>query len=362
MIKWVLPALIFLVACNPTGDATGYVTIEDNTSDIQSIMVSLEQTKELREELKAELQANWSGNVNRRELYERDFDQLGVNGILDVLHDIDPTCHYEAHDLGKIVFAKLQAVGPALEACNDGCYSACMHGVMMEAFATADDHVQIKDIMHLFPTFCFDEQITELHKPGDCAHGVGHALMFLSNYQVADAVDACSGFEDKVMEYYCATGAYMEYNTQRKEEDSKTQPLFYPCDANKFPAACFRYKMLPVLSMLSKEHGLNAISMVAKECEALDGFYRLGCFHGFGNAHMAQVYAGFISIKTICGFGTEQDQYVCIEGVIERLAKFHKDTALKACEDLDGEFKQVCIEAAEGDMYRLDKSFELYFK
>jgi hypothetical protein len=37
-----------------------------------------------------------------------------------------------------------------------------------------------------------------------------------------------AGFQDRAMIYYCATGAHMEYVTERDLEDSKTKSLFYP--------------------------------------------------------------------------------------------------------------------------------------
>jgi len=359
MNKYVLLLLlIFVVSCaSPTGKVA--ISIEDHDADFNSLIVPFEKTQELREQLKNELKEYDSTGVGRKEVYEQYIDSLGVNGILAVLNEINPTCHDEAHDLGKIVFAKLKSIAPALQACNDGCYSGCMHGVMMETFSNAD--VSTESLKSILPEFCFDKNIASHNKPGDCAHGVGHALMFLSGYDIDNAVNSCSYFGNKAMEYYCATGTYMEYTNVYEAEDAQSKPEFYPCDTNKFPAACFRYKMNPAMKRLSEKFGAGAIEIMAKKCLELEGSNRLGCFHGFGNAHVTAIHYGVVSIGYVCSLGTEDDQKICIEGAIERIAKYEKESALKACETLSGWKKEVCLEGAEGDMYRLNKSFELYF-
>jgi hypothetical protein len=185
--------------------------------------------------------------------------------------------------------------------------------------------------------------------------------MFLSDYDINATLSVCSHFADRPMEYYCATGAYMEYNGVHEARDAQNQPLFYPCDTSPFPAACFRYKLTPLLRRLAEKEGLAAVGFVAQKCEELEGFARLGCFHGFGNAHVSHIYEGVFSIKDVCAFGDEQDNVVCVEGAIERLAKYERAAAYRACDDLQGALKDTCLAAAAEDMYRLNKSFGLYF-
>ena len=60
-----------------------------------------------------------------------------------------------------------------------------------------------------------DSRLGARYSPGDCAHGVGHALMWLADYDVQPALDACKLFVEPPLAYYCATGAYMEYVTER---------------------------------------------------------------------------------------------------------------------------------------------------
>lgn len=362
MKSWgIVFALLVLAACGPP-TAQLIIPIE-GMGDPETLKVPLEETEEQRAQLKEELSAFDSSGIGRRPVYEQYIDSIGLNGILEVLKEINPTCHDEAHDLGKIVFAKLGDIGSAQRACDDGCYSGCMHGVMMEAFATVTDvnHISISDLKPILPEFCFDEKITTYNKPGDCAHGVGHALMFISGYDIDRALSSCVYFDNKPMEYYCATGAYMEYLNNNEEKDAETKDLFHPCATNKHPAACFRYKMNHVLKRVTETGGISALQMVAEECQKLDGFARLGCFHGFGNAHQAHLTHGIFTLDNVCGFGNDQDKRACIDGAIERLAKYHPEETDRVCDALTGEHKQLCLDGAERDMYDLEKDFSLYF-
>ncbi|RJQ22453.1 hypothetical protein C4580_00155 [Candidatus Woesearchaeota archaeon] len=359
---WVL--FILLAACaSPTAQVVLPIA-EGHTVNLSDFEVPLNETGRARAEFRSLLLSLDDGaeGFPRRDLYAQKMGELGVNGIIAVLTDINPTCHDEAHDLGKVIFARTGEIGSALAICADSCYSGCMHGVMFEAFssvANESGHIKIEKILPALPTFCFSDRIG--YKPGDCAHGVGHALMFLSGYDVNESVASCAAFNDKPMEYYCATGAYMEYVNRLDAIDAQFEKnIFFPCDVSPYPAACFRYKMVPVLRRETGAKGLSGLHEVVKNCEALEGFARLGCFHGFGNAHLTHVAFGVFSASDVCSFGSEEDRYVCVEGLIERLAKYEPEAAGTACASLNGTLRAVCEEGRAGNMYRLDKDFTYY--
>jgi len=301
---------------------------------------------------------------NKRTLYEQYIDVIGPNGILDGIEKLWPKCHSEAHDLGKAIFAKVQDIGEGLRICADRCYSGCMHGVLMEAFSEAqnkndsDGHVDVSALKPLMNDLCSkNPEMASSYSPGDCAHGVGHALMFLTGYDIPKAVNGCKEFDIPAMAYYCATGAYMEYVIEKDEEDATTKGLFYPCDTYDYPAACARYKMVQVARRYHKEK--KTPEDIANECAKLDGKFRLGCFHGLGNAYMGLI-ASKMPIKDVCLHGTEDEKFVCIEGAMERMAKYHRLRALKVCTDLENKYKDICMTAVNYGMYNMSKNLTLY--
>jgi hypothetical protein len=292
-----------------------------------------------------------------------------------VVQGARPTCHWEGHPLGMVIYARLRSLGPSLLTCQDGCNSGCMHGVIMEAFGeafkepftgkprqagagAASPYDQARTLDERIRLICEEPGVARLYKKGDCSHGVGHALMTLADYEIGPAVGRCGFFESDAMQYYCATGAYMEYVTHYDGRDSQGRSLFYPCDSGDYPAACFRYKMVHVLRRHYNADG--RLEELVDRCRALEGKFRLGCFHGIGNAHMGALVRGRMGLAEVCGAGSDQEQYVCIDGAMERLSKFHPEAAPRLCEELTGWRQELCRAAAGRKMYSLEKPFEYY--
>jgi hypothetical protein len=352
--------LVFLIACS---HPTANIVLDDAEMGGSSMEVSrvlfVEPSSVTAEREEFAQRLKTSGK-SKRPLYEEYIDVIGANGILDGIEKLWPRCHDEAHDLGKVIFAKVKDIGIGLRVCADRCFSGCMHGVLMEAFASVqkDGHIVLETVKPKMGEICRNEQMVASYSPGDCAHGVGHALMYLSDDNIPEAIDACKEFDTYPMKYYCATGAYMQYTLDMENEDAKTKETIYPCDSFDFPAACTRYK-LPYVVFRNMQNKLPPEAVI-KECEKLRGKFRLGCFHGFGNAYMPFIRDKQVKISDICLTGNEDEQFVCIEGAIERMAKYFPDKVRVVCDDLEGRNKETCLTAIKQGMYSMDKNFTLY--
>ncbi len=306
--------------------------------------------------------------ASKRELYEKYVPVIGANGVLEGITQLWPTCHSEAHDLGKVIQATINDIGTSLRVCRDGCYSGCMHGVLMEAFAGArtgaendpERHVDVELVKTMLSDLCArNETMTAAYSPGDCAHGVGHALMVLSDYRIPETIRYCDGFGEDHLNYYCATGAYMEYVTERDAEDVATgKREFYPCDVGKYPAACARYKMVHVIPRNVKSRA--QIGPFLRKCAQLTGKYRVGCYHGAGNGFMGPIVQGKVTLLDVCGGATGDDRFACIEGAIERMVKYHPDLAKKTCATVQGSDRETCDDAIAHGMYNMEKDMSLY--
>lgn len=342
--------------------------------------IPLDQTVLARQEFQ---QAYRSGNPRQaRVLYERFLPRIGANGLRQSIQAVYPTCHDEAHDLGKLIFAKLRDVGASLESCADACASGCMHGVLMQLFTdsaslggaehqhlaesstTGSEHqhsaqVTPADVAARIPTFCERSELTRMYSPGDCAHGVGHAAMFLSKYDIPAGIDLCERFPTHALRYYCATGAYMEYRSSpRSRADYPIHGGLHPCEKALYPAACFRYVMTNTIRWHYAKRG--TLETLQLQCAGLSGKFRLGCFHGIGNAHVGRIARGVITVAELCSFGSREDQTACVEGPMERLGKFTPAVAVERCESLTDWRRGVCQAAAARKMYDMEKSFALY--
>lgn len=296
-----------------------------------------------------------------RPLYAAWVDRLGANGILDAIEALHPQCHSEAHDLGKVLYERLGSVGEALRACDRRCHSGCMHGVLMEAFTatcSVDGQLRFELLAPAIELTCRAEPMRSQYRAGDCAHGVGHALMFLSGYEVGRAVGACDGFREERMRYFCATGAYMEFVTAGHADASLTRAAFSPCDVHPYPAACARYLMPRLLHVELAEHGTAA--RVLALCERQAGARRIGCIHGVGNAFMPWIARAGVGLDEVCARYEGAAAQACIEGVMERMGRYHPERARQVCAGMDPPARALCDEAVRHGMYGEDKDVSLY--
>ena len=324
------------------------------------LFVDPQGTQEQREKFIQELRRV---GKNNRQLVELSVSAIGANGVLDGIERVWPKCHSEAHDLGKVIFARVRDVGMGLSICKDRCNSGCMHGLLMEALRTigktSTHHMDVTIIGPAIKDLCQNNPVMiASYSPGDCAHGVGHALMDLAGYEIRQAINACRTNESQVLEYYCATGAYMEYMAGRDHQDATTKGILYPCDQYIYPAACARYKMVHVIRRHYEAGG--TMHELRTLCSSFTGAVRRGCFHGLGNAHMPLIAAGKIDIRALCLRLDKEEEFVCIDGAMERMAKYNRDTAVRVCDQLDGENKTTCLAAVSRKMYDMKKDLSLY--
>jgi hypothetical protein len=360
-------SVLLLVCASSQGLAIEPPAVEEmgaageETAEFENpLFVDPRGTQEQRAEF---IQALRRVGKHNRQLVEISLPVIGANGALDGIESVWPKCHSQAHDLGKVIFARVRDVGMGLRVCADRCNSGCMHGVLMEAFTTigkaSPHHMNLAVLMPAIKDLCQRNPVmTTSYSPGDCAHGVGHALMNLAGYEIPEALKACQGNENQTMEYYCATGAYMEYVTERDMQDATTKSVLYPCDQYIYPAACARYKMGYVVGRHYKA-GRTTEELRAL-CSSLADAVRRGCFHGLGNALMLRIAAGKIGIRPVClGLGTVEES-VCIDGAMERMAVYHPDIAVRVCDQLDGNNKADCLAAVSRKMFDMKKDLSLY--
>ena len=295
-------------------------------------------------------------------LYDAWVERIGANGILDGIEAVRPGCHSEAHDLGKVVHDRVGSVGQALRACDRRCHSGCMHGVLMAAFTemcTVEGQLRLELLAGSVENVCLAEpQMQADYAPGDCAHGVGHALMFLADYTIDRALDACESFGDSRLRYYCATGAFMEFVTAGRADEQIAGRSFAPCDVHRYPMACARYLLPRWLDSEMRETG--SAERMFELCRAQQGLRRTGCFHGLGNALMRYVERGVMPMASACLQLEADARQVCIDGVFERMGRYFPARAAIVCSELDGRDREICARAIEGGMYRMDRDPRLY--
>jgi hypothetical protein len=291
----------------------------------------------------------------RRKVLEAWIPRLGVGGLLEALEGGFPSCHDHAHELGKVAYATTRDMPEVLRVCQTRCVSGCMHGVLMEAFTERPGALRAR-----IATLCDGEAFRQIHKKGDCVHGVGHGVAYVSDYDIPRALKLCEAVGEPAYQYYCASGAYMQlFMTFQKQISARAD--HYPCDeAKRFAAACYRYKVFFMLARAaSRGEGLEA---VAKECLGLPARVQPACLHGIGHASVGLVGQAPARIHDVCERGPAAAQWLCIQGVVEKLAELDEPAARRVCAELRGKNAEVCEEATRNKLYGTRKiGLDYYF-
>jgi hypothetical protein len=302
---------------------------------------------------------------SREEVFNAYIDKIGATGVLSVLEEkLSVYCHSEAHALGSAIFKRTNNLQLSMQVCRDRCVAGCLHGAVTQAVRriipeTSENRLDIQLIGRNIRNICDVEYVAGRDLEGTCIHGVGHAVMAVLKYNINDALKYCALFNDKSKAYYCATGAFMEYDNAHGAGDLLMErPLHYPCDTyTEYPAACYRYKWA---LLASKFERFSDAPTQSEECLGLDQRRRLGCFHGIGYAHVFALLEDSERLNNVCAYGNLDEQRVCIEGAMELLSELNEKKALEVCETLTGKPQRFCEEAARNRLYNLEKSFELY--
>ncbi len=231
----------------------------------------------------------------------------------------------------------------------------------MELFTSGDDHLGIKEVSARMNSLCENNDIGQYFNIGTCYHGMGHAMMFLSEYDIDETIELCELAPNQNFTYFCITGGFMEYELLFANSEMQTSS-HSPCDSmQNYSAACYRYKMAHIL-IASADDGKSTLDII-NECTALPNKQRLGCFHGLGAAFIAGTMAQTDLLSKLCVIGTNEDRQMCIEGGMWKVADFNGEVALEVCSYFPDESndRNVCFSAAREGMYSLETDYSLYF-
>ncbi len=241
-------------------------------------------------------------------------------------------CHYIGHVVGQQLFAQTNDVEGALAQCSRACDSACIHGVIGQAFADAlgypDPEADDFDYRHLSP-----QNIATIGKSlcvslGAC-HGVGHVL-FQAYKEFKPAFQMCRTIGGASVTT-CYNGVTMEYADILSNRHMREVPDVAFPQADAFDElcafsdieearACFRYFSRVVEVTLAREGVAqkDAQTRVREICESYpSGNIRVSCFSGIGSHAAYTVLTDTAGAVAQCeGYTTALDEAACMVGVV----------------------------------------------
>ena len=273
-----------------------------------------------------------------------------IDVLIDLYADADFYCHPVAHHIGEFLYGYLgRDLKMASNIADYRCASGIMHGLVENTIQIENmldgkkiESVNIKEYCEII----YDA--LGIKAKNECAHGIGHSIIKIYNYNTTQAVQRCNDFDDDTMRYMCNGGLFMQNMSEYAKTrggDFVNSDLYYPCneidaDVNEESALlCYRYQANYFLSKTN--YDVEKTQSLCINIE--DKNYIPVCIKGI-SSHLAKNNFNDID-KTyqMCNATPQIYQQMCVIGAIESLTRFvSDDKALAFCKLLDKTLEEKC--------------------
>lgn len=230
-------------------------------------------------------------------------------------------CHPVVHAIGRETYRIKGTIHESFSACDQTCHSGCYHGSVErflrgeEIYAQANKHPSAAELKQKAALAC-DPKLAERFR-FQCFHGLGHALLYFTRYQLLPSLEACDALPNSWGQSSCYGGVFMENisNATPELRDLSPTDYHYPCNqlAAKYRGDCYVMQT----SRMS-EMGLSA-EKIFQECDKA-GDYRFQCAQSAGRDLSNYVRLGQVQpTAQKCQAAGGDAKGACIRGVIYAL-------------------------------------------
>lgn len=258
-------------------------------------------------------------------------------------------CHHAAHHIGEFLLGYYEGnLVTSLSNVKNVCGNALYHGILenyLPVKVVLDD-VPVDKLDIATPCINFDNSQSS-NTFRQCAHGMGHGLATVYDFDVFEAVKMCDAFENSRARYECADGLFMENHKQYFEQTGKgayrEDDLLYPCNQVtdlEFQEACYQYQGNIILSRNNFSY-----SNTFKICEEIPSEdSKQGCTRTVSQ-YMTDWYFSedFEKIVAMCNDVNTLHPNSCIESAVYSLIMYgDADPMQVLCPLFQGEQKVYC--------------------
>ena len=267
-------------------------------------------------------------------------------------------CHPVVHAIGRETFQLKGNIHDSFSACDQTCHSGCYHGAV-ERFLRGDEiysqtykHPSQAELKQKAAAAC--DPNTPVRFRYQCLHGLGHAILFFSLYQLQSSLDICDALDEDWSRSSCYGGVFMEnvFNASNEKQNFSPTDYHAPCNqlADKYRQDCYImqtsrmaemglstermleecakagvYRVACTLSIgrdLSNEVRVGQPRTVARKCELAHDSSRLACMQGVVYALVDNTWDGRYAMPFCAAFGSHTDREGCFETSIQYLRTF----------------------------------------
>jgi len=282
-------------------------------------------------------------------------DQAPLREVMTVFADhetrpeIFSRCHAAAHYLGRQAYKEIQQVAETYEQCTSACWGGCYHGVIEQYIA--ENNLFPGDLDALTAeilTVCGTED--DYDKPrvfGECLHGIGHAMMFITNADLPRSLEFCDVLPSVQQREVCYGGIFMENSSSSTSLDHPSEYLklsdpMYPCNIleEKYKKLCYQYQS-SYFAIITQSDWLETIDL----CLQVPIAYQDGCFQVLGSNQVGRTQDLQLMNNTCELVQDTTLKQNCIAGVVEGLTGRYVGDAsyvLKFCSTVVQDTKNIC--------------------
>jgi hypothetical protein len=230
-------------------------------------------------------------------------------------------CHPVVHAIGRETFRLKNNIHESFAACDQTCHSGCYHGSVErflrgeEIYAMTDKHPSQAELKQKAAAAC--DPALPMRLRFQCLHGLGHALMFFSRYELAQSLGACDALADDWSRNSCYGGVFMENVVNATGEKINFSATDYHAPCNGLDAQ-YRRECYMMQTSRMVEMGLSPIAIFAQCAKA--GAYRAPCVQSAGRdlSNFARVGDAREAAQT-CELASGDDRIACLRGVVYAL-------------------------------------------
>lgn len=249
-------------------------------------------------------------------------------------------CHPLMHTLGHAAFETFGSFAAAQSSRGELCNSGYLHGLIESGFIGAED------IGGTARSICSGLTGTRFVE-WQCAHGVGHGLMYATRRDVPKSIDYCGTLQSDFTRQACVNGLFMEFfilisHDGRTDDGRREAVLKSSC--SDWPEAvrsdCYFYAPTAFLALWP-----NKYSAAADNCYKSKQDYIDSCISGLGmqimkdNVSRPEIAAGF------CGTVRSTYRSDCLDGAIGLYINHHASSsaAEPLCDSAFSGYKDLCL-------------------
>lgn len=274
-------------------------------------------------------------------------------------------CHESGHLVGRELYAQSPSLERALNQCSFNCASACTHGLVGAALASAPEvrdsfgdvpHLNVDTLRDIGAGLCAEREM---------CHAVGHIL-----YQLFKELDQslawCDVLADGRESWSCYRGVFMEngfassthvlFEEARSPNVRDPNNLLYPCDsvAEKYQPGCYHNLHMNQATTL-RERGVTDYNQWTAEVVgacARAGAMQAPCYEGVGSYLALNEYSVAEGSSLCNSLKGPANIKACIFGFGYALSAWGRtDDALGMCSTLpDTAVQYACYESVADDL------------